>query len=520
VDIDPQEHFRYLIDTPGFEPVFAAIFARAKAATVDGDQIVVDFGEGEKLHASPPAAPDAYSSWPAGFQALVAHHEYLSFPDDDGWCLTLGDVGTFESSYLENSELADDRAGILVPLTDYSDWWLYHPSERNSHGEPGICYFSHEGGDVDAPVELNPGALFLSRMASTLGLDIPIPDGMVTAEPTARLVPVTVTAEPLGRDLLDDHGRPVDISLAFTDPARRHLFTVQAQRLAVYDLERATRLTATLDLPHRPDPGSHVEFLGDDLFIMTSRGWIRIALPDGQAPRVVGSFGADWGRTAGLPVGDRVLACRYQHGTQRTHQSHPERDEIPGGDGYVDQPLDGGPSSIRMLNVLAYSYAQCCARIGDRAFFAGQRWLHTFDLADPGRPVRTHELGYDGNGVALHAVADQDLLVLFETEDHGKFGVVTIDVTGVPKRLSRLLKFACPQVWTWDGADLWLLVTDKDQSVGLARARIDRSGSTGGVVASVPLDGRSFRDVRWMHVVDDTLTVLFADGVLASWQKR
>ncbi len=173
-------HFSYLADTPGFERVLVAIMAQAERVSgKDGDLLVHFPGENRILIASPPADQSVYEKWPQSFQKCVAHHEHLSFPEK-GWALHLGDVGLFESEYLEedDSDLLEftTRQEVLCPITDYSDWWLYHPGYKNPIGEASIALFSHEGEDLYPPEKYSVSALFLKRMAEILDLDIEIPE--------------------------------------------------------------------------------------------------------------------------------------------------------------------------------------------------------------------------------------------------------------------------------------------------------------------------------------------------------
>jgi Leucine-rich repeat (LRR) protein/predicted DNA-binding WGR domain protein len=173
------KHFSYLADTPGFEPVLNAVFEEAHGVSEDEGNLIVSFRGERVLTASPPADPVKYKDWPQSFQKCVSVHENLSFPDQ-GWALHLGDAGLFDSTFLQEveSELLDsvDADDVLCPVTDYSDWWLYHPGVMNPWNEPGIAFFSHEGGDIEKPVFLNAGSLFLKLMAETLELACEVPE--------------------------------------------------------------------------------------------------------------------------------------------------------------------------------------------------------------------------------------------------------------------------------------------------------------------------------------------------------
>ena len=175
------KHFAYLADTPGFEPILSAIMQKAHKVQVEENKLVVSFPGNDKLFASPPADMSKYQSWPKSFQKCVAVHEYLAFPEE-GWSMYLGDAGNFEAEYLEEdeSDLLDhvEAENALCPITEYSDWWLYHPGKKNYSGEDSLCFFSHEGGDIEKPIEYNVGSLFLKMMAESLELELDFPENI------------------------------------------------------------------------------------------------------------------------------------------------------------------------------------------------------------------------------------------------------------------------------------------------------------------------------------------------------
>ncbi len=175
------DHFAYLADTPGFEPILSAIMQKAHSVEIEKNNLIVSFPGNDKLTASPPADLSEYKNWPKSFQKCVSVHEFLSFPEE-GWAMYLGDAGNFEAEYLEEdeSDLLDytEAENVLCPITDYSDWWLYHPGKKNFSGEDSLCFFSHEGGDVDKPIEYKAGSLFLKMMAESLELEVEFPDNI------------------------------------------------------------------------------------------------------------------------------------------------------------------------------------------------------------------------------------------------------------------------------------------------------------------------------------------------------
>jgi len=172
---DLPSHFAYLADSPGADALLAAICAQATGVEVRRDVLVVHFDDDRDLIAEPPGDPTAYARWPRAFQVAIAHHACLAFPDDDGWCLMLGDHGNYEGP-------------LRSPIRDFSDWYVYDPTQPAADGEPGLAFDSHEGGGVQKARGYGLGTTFLLRIAEALELDVELP------APTPTSMPAPATA--------------------------------------------------------------------------------------------------------------------------------------------------------------------------------------------------------------------------------------------------------------------------------------------------------------------------------------
>lgn len=172
-------HFHYLADSPGYERVLEAVMHTASDISCDAHELRIIFNDKMILHASPPAAQDTYRNWPESFRALVLQHEKLEFPNNTGQALILGagdlDPYDFEHPRSQLLDYINGDSGLQCPITDYSDWLVYHPGINNLQQQPALCFFSHAGGDIEAPLAYNAGSYFLRRMAEILGLSIQLP---------------------------------------------------------------------------------------------------------------------------------------------------------------------------------------------------------------------------------------------------------------------------------------------------------------------------------------------------------
>ncbi|WP_016760982.1 WGR domain-containing protein [Leptospira weilii] len=93
--------------------------------------------------------------------------QMLSFDE-----LYFGDTGTFEADILESTSLADiEGQSPEVAISDYADWWLYHPNVKNKRNEPALCFISHAGGDIEGPFENSVDEVFLGSLAEYLGIE-------------------------------------------------------------------------------------------------------------------------------------------------------------------------------------------------------------------------------------------------------------------------------------------------------------------------------------------------------------
>ncbi|MDI7234924.1 WGR domain-containing protein [Leptospira santarosai] len=83
--------------------------------------------------------------------------------------LYLGDTGTFEEDLLESTSLANNEEKLPeVAISDYADWWLYHPTLKNKRKESALCFMSHAGGNIQGPFENSVDEIFLHRLAQYL----------------------------------------------------------------------------------------------------------------------------------------------------------------------------------------------------------------------------------------------------------------------------------------------------------------------------------------------------------------
>jgi Leucine-rich repeat (LRR) protein len=189
-------HFAYLADLKGFKPVLSKIMKAVDKVGMKENNLVLFFKNKEEkgeeifkeLIAAPPADKSKYKNWPASFQKYVAVHESLVFEYE----LQLGGWSDFEPEFLsyDESDIYDfvKPEELQAPLTEYADWWLYHPGKINNQKEPSLCFLAHEGGDLDNPVSYSGAALFLKKLANHLDLDIELPEDQVNTEDAAMLL--------------------------------------------------------------------------------------------------------------------------------------------------------------------------------------------------------------------------------------------------------------------------------------------------------------------------------------------
>ncbi|EMO43727.1 WGR domain-containing protein [Leptospira santarosai] len=179
---DLTRHFIYLADTPGFEPVVAAMMQKAQKAEIREDLLVIHFEEGRVITASPPVSSNPYVKWPASFQKLIQQHGRIVFGKYGD--IQLGDHGIFDFDMFDDGDdvfelFKGKGANARSPLFSNAPnktSWLYHPKLKNSQGEPAIFPCTHELEDEIDPVYSNVGSLFLERVADKMYLTISIPE--------------------------------------------------------------------------------------------------------------------------------------------------------------------------------------------------------------------------------------------------------------------------------------------------------------------------------------------------------
>lgn len=166
-------HFAYLADSPQYDKLLVEIMDGIDGVSIVDGSLIVSFQMGIELSANKPeeVIPEHF---PASFKEKLKRHQFLGV---DEYQIILGDQGLFCESdgwFEEMNEWRNicDLNDVISPLTEGPDLWLYHPTEKNSSGEPRLYFRAHDGGDVEDPRDINIGALFLEQLASLLEIDV------------------------------------------------------------------------------------------------------------------------------------------------------------------------------------------------------------------------------------------------------------------------------------------------------------------------------------------------------------
>lgn len=85
--------------------------------------------------AGPPEDKNKYTKWPQTFQEKMIRHFTLSFIDENhnGIFLHKVDLDPIYDLELDKTELNEyPLESIQIPMSDYSNFWIYHPKEKKS----------------------------------------------------------------------------------------------------------------------------------------------------------------------------------------------------------------------------------------------------------------------------------------------------------------------------------------------------------------------------------------------------
>ncbi|EKO35287.1 WGR domain protein [Leptospira santarosai str. CBC379] len=166
------QHFSYLIDYPGYDRLLEAVMQKASNVRIEENTLQILFSDDYLLSASPPSSsPEEFSEWPESFRKLTEVHEFIEFGSSAPYIardLVLGDHGSFLDEYINDETFENAESPLIY---NQSDWWIYHPEEKNEHGQSMLYRVSHENGNVKESFPHNIGSLFLKRIADCLEID-------------------------------------------------------------------------------------------------------------------------------------------------------------------------------------------------------------------------------------------------------------------------------------------------------------------------------------------------------------
>ncbi|WP_061246695.1 WGR domain-containing protein [Leptospira noguchii] len=166
------KYFEYLMDTDGYKQILTSLFSQVEDAKIKNDTLTILFKKGFQLIAGPPGDKNKYTKWPQTFQEKMVHHSTLSFIDENrnGVFLQEVDLDPVYDLELDETELNEyPLKSIKIPMSDYSNFWIYHPKEKNPSNEPSLIFYDH-GGILDLTPNFNIGAAFLKRCAELLDI--------------------------------------------------------------------------------------------------------------------------------------------------------------------------------------------------------------------------------------------------------------------------------------------------------------------------------------------------------------
>nr|WP_061270550.1 hypothetical protein [Leptospira interrogans] len=166
------QHFSYLVDNPEYDRLLGAVMQKASSCRIEKNSLQILFSNDLLLSASAPFSIKESTTWPESFKKLISVHELLEVGDANeshmARDLVLGDHGSFSDEYIDDEEFEEAESPMI---DDQSDWWIYHPEEKNEQNEPMLYYVSHESGNVKESFPHNVGILFLKRLADQLNID-------------------------------------------------------------------------------------------------------------------------------------------------------------------------------------------------------------------------------------------------------------------------------------------------------------------------------------------------------------
>ncbi|EMY77941.1 WGR domain protein [Leptospira weilii serovar Ranarum str. ICFT] len=166
------EHFSYLVDNPKYDRLLEAIMQKVQSAAVEENSLQILFPNDFVLNASAPSSIEESGTWPESFKKLIEVHELIEFGDSKNRHidrdLVLGDHGSFSDEFIDDEEFENAESPLI---DDQSDWWIYHPEEKNEQNQPMLYYVSHESAGVKENFPHNVGSLFLKRLADRLKID-------------------------------------------------------------------------------------------------------------------------------------------------------------------------------------------------------------------------------------------------------------------------------------------------------------------------------------------------------------
>ncbi|MDP1826130.1 MAG: WGR domain-containing protein [Archangium sp.] len=487
--------FGYLVDTPGAQALLDAIAPRVVSTKHDESGLVFVFDRPKTtLTASPPAPASKHKKWPESFRRLMARHQSVSFPER-GWALHLGDSGSVDFE-------VEELPAVREVLRDYSDWWVVGDGQ-NPHGEPELRLLSHESAGLAGSTDLNPGALFLQRVAEVLELDVKL-----DPPPPAKSKSKSKSKATGGLALSDEVGQlpagPGEVWLQNVDGAPDWLLSMRGGVLSLYDTSKPGvprplgQVKLALDSLDTSFGRVKAQRVKHDLFLGFEAGFVQLDVTSPAKPRLQRLVNSDEARCTHWFGGGAVTYQCYL----KSKTSPPKG--FPPGDGVFRQEL--AAKALKLCDATQYGHDS--AQVGDRVLFVHQQGVDFFDVT---KKAIAEKLKLNLYWPAVVALPGKTAAVL-ETGDRSGVAVTLVDCA-TKKAGARLFKKHDVKAWCLEGEQrLWLVLgwTKGDENA-FSLGGIELSKKT--AIDPVPLPGGAeWNDLVWLRVHDRVVTVGFEDG--------
>jgi predicted DNA-binding WGR domain protein len=175
------KHFKFMATSKESMEILEELMASAEGAQIEGEMLVISFGEDWTMKCYPPSSVKPAKEVPKSYAEIIKVHSRI---DLEGYDVPMTFIGLDDDGKLYPSEMIEeaedfmelleekelDSDSVFLALYNHQDEVIFNPLKKSKAKEPAVCHLRHDDCEVSPPIskDLNFAEIYLRLLAEDI----------------------------------------------------------------------------------------------------------------------------------------------------------------------------------------------------------------------------------------------------------------------------------------------------------------------------------------------------------------